>query len=172
MVSSVHFSSKSDDWSTPQDFFNKVNAEFGPFDLDPCATVENAKAPKFYTTEEDGYVQPWHGRVFCNPPYNKPEKVCASKCSKKRCDKRGWHRTKFLPGTFDWVARGLCEIEMTSNAELVVFLIPARTDTAGWHKYVTPFAHEIRFIKGRLKFGNAKHAAPFPSALAVFRRDK
>ncbi|HDY66251.1 MAG TPA: adenine methyltransferase [Candidatus Scalindua sp.] len=50
----------------------------------------------------------------------------------------------------------------------VVFLIPSRTDTNWWHDYVM-FADEIRFIKGRLKFGGAKNSAPFPSAIVIFR---
>jgi hypothetical protein len=53
---------------------------------------------------------------------------------------------------------------------LVVMLLPARTDTRWWHDYVIPYASEIRFIRGRLKFGGAKNSAPFPSALVIFRR--
>ena len=49
----------------------------------------------------------------------------------------------------------------------VVCLIPARTDTQWWHAYV--MKAEIRFIKGRLKFGDAENSAPFPSAIVVFR---
>lgn len=49
----------------------------------------------------------------------------------------------------------------------VVMLIPSRTDTRWWHAYVMK-AKEIRFIKGRLKFGDAKNSAPFPSCVVVF----
>lgn len=52
-----------------------------------------------------------------------------------------------------------------------VMLIPARTDTKYWHENVSK-ACEIRFIKGRLKFGNSKHSAPFPSALVIFDRER
>ena len=51
---SVHFSNKTDDWYTPEDFFKKIEEEYGPFDLDPCASAENAKAPRFYTKDDDG----------------------------------------------------------------------------------------------------------------------
>lgn len=47
-------------------------------------------------------------------------------------------------------------------------LIPARTDTRWFHDYIYGKA-EIRFIKGRLKFGNAKQSAPFPSMIVIFR---
>ncbi|QMT34817.1 adenine methyltransferase [Neisseria wadsworthii] len=55
---SVHFSNKTDLWATPQDFFDKLNAEFG-FETDVCALPENAKCPVFYTPEVDGLKQTW-----------------------------------------------------------------------------------------------------------------
>ncbi len=58
------------------------------------------------------------------------------------------------------------------EAELCVFLIPARTDTRWFHGLILPYAKEIRFIKGRLTFGDAKAPAPFPSMVAIFARDK
>ena len=53
-------------------------------------------------------------------------------------------------------------------ADIAVFLIPARTDVKWFHEIVLPYAKEIRFIKGRLKFGNAKNSAPFPSMIVIF----
>lgn len=65
------FSSKSNEWATPQDLFDKLNEEFN-FTLDPCATDENAKCDRYCTIEEDGLKQSWKGEtVFCNPPYGK-----------------------------------------------------------------------------------------------------
>jgi phage N-6-adenine-methyltransferase len=163
MNSAVHFSSKTDDWSTPPDFFAKVEAEFGPFDLDPCATAENAKAPKFYTKEEDGAAREWFGRVWCNPPYG-----------------RGIGRWIFSAwaSTIHEAARAAKYRPMgVSLCDLVVMLLPARTDTMWWHDYIwdhqthRPYdGVEVRFIKGRLRFGGAKNSAPFPSALVIFRR--
>ena len=65
------FSSKTDEWSTPDEFFEKLNDEFC-FDLDPCANHENHKCKKYFTKEEDGLKMDWRGhRVFCNPPYGR-----------------------------------------------------------------------------------------------------
>jgi len=67
------------------------------------------------------------------------------------------------PGVHKWLERGL-------EADLAVFLLPARTDTRWFHDIVLPKAKEIRFIRGRLKFGNAKNNAPFPSMVVIFER--
>lgn len=140
MNTAVMFSSKTDEWSTPQDFFNELNKEFN-FTLDPCATPENAKCEKYYTKEDDGLKQDWSGEtVFCNPPYGRAIK--------------------------DWVKK--CYAESKKPNTTVVMLIPARTDTSYFHDYIYHKAKEIRFIRGRLKFGNAKNSAPFPSMVVIF----
>jgi hypothetical protein len=59
-------------------------------------------------------------------------------------------------------------LERAHEAELAVFLIPARTDTRWFHEIVLPKSAEIRFIRGRLKFGDSKNSAPFPSMIVVF----
>ncbi|HLP99191.1 MAG TPA: DNA N-6-adenine-methyltransferase [Sideroxyarcus sp.] len=66
----VHFSSKTDLWATPQDFFDKLNAEFG-FELDVCATPDNAKCSRFFTKDDNGLAQEWLGKVWMNPPYGR-----------------------------------------------------------------------------------------------------
>lgn len=138
---SVMFSSKTNDWSTPQDFFDELNTEF-QFTLDPCADKYNHKCEKYYTEEDDGLLQDWGGEiVFCNPPYGKAIK--------------DWVRKAYIEG---------CKPNTT-----VVMLIPARTDTTYFHDYIYHDAKEIRFIRGRLKFGNSKNAAPFPSMVVVYR---
>ena len=78
-------------------------------------------------------------RVFCNPPYNKLK---------------------------DWIKKAY---EEKDNAECIVLLIPARTDTAAFHEYIYHQA-EVRFIQGRLKFGDATGSAPFPSMIVVYRK--
>lgn len=136
----VMFSSKSDLWATPQDFFDELNKEFN-FTLDPCATKDNAKCSKYFTIKEDGLKQDWQGyTVFCNPPYGRKIK--------------------------EWVKK--CYEESQKPHTTVVMLIPARTDTSYFHDYIYHKAKEIRFIRGRLKFGNAKNSAPFPSMVVVF----
>lgn len=134
------FSSKKMDWATPKDFFDKLNNEFG-FDLDVCASDENAKCPDYFTEQDDCLTQDWSGRrCFMNPPYGREI------------------------GKFIAKARR----EAQENGALVVCLIPARTDTAYWHDHIFDHAAEIRFIRGRLKFGDGKNSAPFPSAVVVF----
>lgn len=140
MNTELMFSSKTDMWSTPQDFFDKLNDEFN-FDLDPCSTHENAKCKKHYTKEENGLIQDWGGhKVFCNPPYGRELK--------------------------DWVKK--CSEESKKPNTLIVMLIPSRTDTSYFHDYIYKKAKEIRFIRGRLKFGDSKNAAPFPSMVVIF----
>lgn len=135
------FSSKTNDWSTPQDFYDELNNEFG-FTLDPCADEYNHKCNKYFTEGDDGLLQDWGGEiVFCNPPYGKAIK--------------DWVRKAYIEG---------CKPNTT-----VVMLIPARTDTQYFHDYIYHEAKEIRFIKGRLKFGDSKNAAPFPSMVVVYR---
>jgi site-specific DNA-methyltransferase (adenine-specific) len=137
---SVFFSSKNDVWATPQDFFDRLNQEF-MFTLDPCALPENAKCKLYFTPEANGLLQSWQGHnVFCNPPYGR--KIA------------------------DWVEK--CYRESRDIHTKVVLLIPARTDTIYFHRYIYKTAREIRFVKGRLKFGDAKNTAPFPSMVVVF----
>lgn len=140
MNTTVMFSSETDLWATPQDFFDELNKEFN-FTLDPCATSDNAKCSKYFTINEDGLKQDWQGHtVFCNPPYGRAIK--------------------------DWVRK--CYEESLKPNTTVVMLIPARTDTSYFHDYIYQKAKEIRFVRGRLKFGDAKNSAPFPSMVVVF----
>lgn len=139
MNTKVMFSRQKDEWSTPQDFFNELDREFG-FTLDPCATDENHKCDLYYTKENDGLAQDWGGHiVFCNPPYSK---------------------------VLQWAEK--CYHEGQKEKTIVVLLVAARTDTKFFHEYIYNKS-EIRFIRGRLKFGGSKTAAPFPSMLAIFR---
>lgn len=139
------FSSKTDKWATPQTFFDELNREFD-FNLDPCADETNHKCEKYFTEEENGLCRIGGGggcRVFCNPPYGSSIK--------------------------DWVAK--CYHEGHKEETLVVLLIPARTDTTYFHDYIEHRA-EIRFVRGRLKFGDSKTGAPFPSMVVIFRGPK
>ena len=64
------FSSRTDEWETPKDFFQKLDDEFH-FDLDVCATPKNAKCKRFFTKEQDGLKQEWKGTCWMNPPYGR-----------------------------------------------------------------------------------------------------
>ena len=140
MNNKLMFSSKDQTWATPQSFFDKLNKEF-QFTLDPCCTHETAKCKKHYTVLENGLTQDWSGEiVFVNPPYGRE--------------------------IYNWVKK--CSEESKKENTNVVMLIPARTDTKYFHEFIYKKASEIRFIKGRLKFGNSKNSAPFPSMVVVF----
>lgn len=144
MNTDVMFSSKTDKWATPQDFFDKLNEEFH-FTLDPCADSSNHKCEKYFTEEQNGLLQDWGGEtVFCNPPYGNKE-------------------------TGEWTRK--CYEESLKPNTTVVLLIPARTDRISFHEYIYGKA-EIRFIKGRLRFGDGRDHAPFPSMVCIFGRGK
>lgn len=136
---SALFSSATVEWETPQDLYDKLDAEFH-FTLDPCSTDENAKCRKHYTKADNGLMQDWTGEtVYCNPPYGKEMPLWIEKCAKH-----------------------------AQEGGTAVMLIPARTDTKAFHEWIYGKA-KIRFIKGRLKFGGSKNSAPFPSMVVVFR---
>ena len=144
----VHFSSKTDLWGTPQDFFDKYNERY-QFTLDVCATDDNAKCPLWITKEQDGLIVSWHKYIsllerdwnyscWMNPPY-------------------GREISKWMEKAYEESKRGCT----------VVCLVPSRTDTRWWHDYA--MKGDIEFIKGRLKFGGSSNSAPFPSAVVVFK---
>lgn len=141
MVSNVMFSSNTDLWSTPQNFFDRYNLVHS-FDLDVCATAENAKCASYFSIETDGLSKKWYGSVWMNPPY-------------------GREISKWIEKAYLSVINGDCE--------KVVCLLPARTDTKWFHDYC--LAGKMEFIKGRLKFGNATNSAPFPSVVVIFDKD-
>ncbi len=144
-------SSETDQWATPQDFFDTLSSEFD-FVLDPCALSTSAKTEAWFGPDHpqnerrDGLSADWHqevsdlggGVVFMNPPYGKTIRQWTTKANKTA-----------VSGT------------------TVVCLLPSRTDTRWFHEDC--IMHECRFIKGRLKFGQAQFGAPFPSVVVVMR---
>lgn len=143
MNKELMFSSATDKWATPQDFYDKLNKEFH-FTLDPCADETNHKCGTYFTEDQDGLKQDWGGHVvFCNPPYGTVIKNWVEKC----------YRESLKPNT------------------TVVMLIPSRTDTKYQHEYIFRYAKLILFIKGRLRFGGHNNSAPFPSQLVLYTND-
>ena len=133
-------SSKDLTWATPKEWFDYLNLEFD-FTLDPCCSHESAKCMKHYTPEENGLAQSWKDeRVFMNPPYGREVSL--------------WMKKAYE--------------ECRDNMALVVCLVRASVDTDWWHRYAAK-ASDIRFPKGRLTFGGAQSAAPFPVAIVIFR---
>ena len=145
-LSGVLFSSRSEEWETPQDLYDELDQEFD-FTLDPCASSCNAKCNRFFDKRRDGLAQDWtHERVFMNPPYGRE--------------------------IGRWMSKARQEAE---RGALVVCLVHARTDTRWWHENVEGIASEVRFVRGRLRFGRAgvpHMPAPFPSAIVVYRPRK
>lgn len=101
----VHFSSRQQDWSTPREFFDELNAIFH-FDLDACADACNAKCSRYFTKEQNALNQRWKGTVFMNPPY-------------------GREIAAFMRKAYEESLLGAT----------VVCLVPSRTDTEWWHRY-------------------------------------
>jgi len=175
----------STDWATPQDLFDALQLEFGPFDLDPCGSpalhyathvIAELGEGGYYDGSEpaaDGLTQPWYGRVFMNPPYGR--------------------------GIGPWIAKARAEVE-AARAALVCALLPVRTDTRWWQEHIMreagasavtrlaariaapPSLALVRFLPymgddeplyptSRLKFGGPSNRAPapFPSAIVVWR---
>jgi phage N-6-adenine-methyltransferase len=150
MNTALMFSSKSDEWSTPQDLYDRLHEEFD-FEVDLAATHENAKCRRYITAEENSLTANWrlYGSTgWLNPPYSRG--LCGKFIAKAA--------TARLDGF------------------LTVMLLPARTDTKAFHAHIYDASKwqaregvEIRFLPGRLKFGGCKDAAPFPSMLVIFR---
>ncbi len=133
------FTSEKQDHETPDDFYNKLNEEFG-FTIDAAATAQNAKCARFITPEQDALAAHWGApgeTVWCNPPYNK---------------------------VADWMKQGY--ESSVANSCIVVMLVPSRTDTKWFREFASRGI--IRFVVGRLKFKNTESSAPFPSMLVIF----
>lgn len=142
MKTELFFSCKTDQWETPQDFFEQLDNEFH-FTLDPCADETNHKCEKYFTKEQDGLAQDWSGEiVFCNPPYGRKVGKWVQKC-------------------FQEVYSGGCKC--------AVLLLFANTDTKWFHDWIYHKA-EVRFIKGRLKFGGGRVNSPKPSMVVIFKK--
>jgi len=138
---SVHFSSEKMDWETPQDFFDGLHSEFG-FDLDVACTRDNCKCMSgLFVDGFDALSEDWnhHGYTM-------------------------WMNPPYGREIGKWMKKAY---EESQKGCTVVCLVPSRTDTKWWHDYA--MKGEIRFIKGRLKFGGHKNSAPFPSAVVIFR---
>lgn len=131
---SVHFSAVKQDWATPDELYNRLNRIYA-FDTDVAASAENARCERYFDASTDGLAQDWGGlRVWCNPPYGRT--------------------------ISRWTHKAATE---APHAQLIIMLVPARTDTVWWHDAIR--TARVEFIRGRLKFKGAPASAPFPSAL-------
>jgi site-specific DNA-methyltransferase (adenine-specific) len=141
MLQEAMVSSKTVEHITPQFFFNRLDKEFH-FTLDPSATHINHKCEKYFTIKENGLLQDWSKDiVFMNPPY-------------------GGH-------TGDWIKKAY---EESLKGAVVVCLIAVGTNRSYWHDYIFPYASQIRWLRGTLKFSDMKSTAPFACVVVVFNK--
>ena len=129
----------SDNWGTPQKLFDILNQEFN-FDIDVCASHENAKCRAYFTRENNALTKQWIGTCWMNPPYGRE--------------------------IVQWMKKAYDSAEAGAT---VVCLIPARTSPPWWHDYALRGA-ELRFIRTKVSFTGPVSGVPFwGSVIAVFR---
>ena len=135
-----------DDRGTLPEFIEEMEARFGRFDLDVAAAAHNAKAPRYYTLEDDGLSQPWVGNVWCNPPYSD----CGAWVSKAWDE---WGRTPILD------ASGTRLDRPSDGLRRIVMLLPSnRVEQKWWHEHVEPYRDRpgsdlrVEFLKSRMRF--------------------
>lgn len=153
------FSKASDEWRTPQAFFEVLDAEFG-FDLDVAATRDNC------------WVENYIG-----PDRTRPDRTDALECSWTWLSRSARPAICWMNPPYSRVREFMQKAhEEALKGCTVVCLVPSRTDTKWWHRYVwnnytnrTYDNVEVRFVKGRLKFGSSANSAPFPSVVVIFR---
>ena len=134
--------SKTDDWASPREMVEAWSKTHGPFTFDPCASETNATALEYLTEQDNGLMHPWKGKIWFNPPYGRV--------------------------LSHWMEKANLELD-SGRVELIVALLPARTDTRWFHNHVLARRHTVQFIKGRVKYGNGKSPAPFPSIIVIMR---
>lgn len=132
----------STEWETPDSLFCRLNEEFG-FTVDVCARAENAKSDRFWTPEDDGLGQLWDDEIcWMNPPWGQAIQ--------------------------EWLKKAVHECR--NGADRVVALLPARTDTRWWHRYVM-LADEVRLMRGRPWFrlnGESAGRSRLPCVIVAF----
>lgn len=138
----VHFSSKSEEWYTPQSIIDPTVRLLGAIDLDPCGHADSpVPAVVHFTAAQDGLSRKWSGRVYMNAPYG------------RRIE--------------EWVEK-LCAEYASGAVTEAIALVPARTETE-WFTLFRDFP--VCYVRGRLKFSGHKNAAPFPSAVVYLGRN-
>lgn len=138
------FTSTTPEWYTPAHIITLARDVLGGIDLDPasCAAAnELVQSARYYAKTDNGLLQPWHGRVWLNPPYGSE--------------------------IGQWTARLIWHVQ-TGAVSAALALLPARTDTA-WFQPV--HAWPRCWLRGRLRFAGAESSAPFPSVVVYFGPD-
>jgi phage N-6-adenine-methyltransferase len=142
MINNGLMSSLTDEWATPQNLFDELNAEFN-FEIDVCANEFNAKCESYFSKEQNGLAQEWVGVCWMNPPYGRE--------------------------IGNWMRKAYSSAQ--SGQATVVCLVPARTDTRWWHDFAMKgefrlIRGRVKFVDAQ---GGGEKPAPFPSAVVIFR---
>lgn len=165
-----------DDRGTQWEFIHKLEERFGEFTLDVAAAPHNAKAPRFYTREDDGLTQSWGiERVWCNPPYSD----CGAWVRKAWSEWLLWpqHLTERVDPPMT---------RRNPSPTSIVMLLPAnRVEQAWWQDHVEPFRDRpgsplrVEFLRGRMRFdrpgveiGPKGDRPPFGVCLLIWSNDK
>lgn len=134
------FKSKSEEYETPNEIFEPLQKEFD-LQLDVCATKENAKCDLFFTKEDDALTKDWDNNFWMNPPFSRDLK--------------------------EWVIKAF---EESQKGVVGVCLLPVRSNTLWWHKYIIDTKTEVRFLKGETKFVGHKRGLWLPFAIIIFNK--
>ena len=136
---------KTDLWSTPDHVIEAIEQEFGPIELDVAASKSNAVCQAYFDVDANGLDQEWKSSLtYANPPYGRV--------------------------LLEWVRKALNEYE-NGNSKRIVMLLPSRTDVRWFHLLYEHNDVEIRFLKGRLKYGEGSAPAPFGSIIVIIGKE-
>jgi len=137
------FKSKSEEYETPKEIFEPLQKEFN-LQLDVCATNENKKCNIFFTKQDDALTKDWNRNFWMNPPFG-----------------------RYLR---HWVAKAFDESQ--KHKVNGVLILPVRSNTLWWHKYIIDTKAEVRFLKGETKFVGHKRGLWLPFAIVIFKLKK
>jgi phage N-6-adenine-methyltransferase len=166
-IQKVMFSSQKDDWETPQELFDELNAKYGPFDLDICASDHNKKCSAYFDKEMNGLTLEW---VTTSTFFHDHEFSYGGMASIETHPAKCWMNPPYGREIGKWVKKAY---EESQSGALVVCLLPSRTCTSWFHDYIyNKPGVEVHFIRGRIRFVGAKFLAPFPSMVVVFHPPK
>ena len=135
------FKSNSVEYSTPKEIFEPLQKGFNIV-LDVCASGENNKCDIYFSKEQNSLKQDWHkiGNAWMNPPFSRDLKK--------------------------WVEKAYTEAQKGIN---VVCLLPVRSNTIWWHKFIIDTKSEVRFLKGEIKFNGMDRGLWLPFAIVIFK---
>ena len=137
------FKSESEEYETPKEIFEPLQKEFN-LQLDVCASSSNHKLDNYFTKEDDALTKDWHkhGNFWMNPPFGRQLKK--------------------------WVQKGY---EESQKGVIGVSILPVRSNTLWWHKYIIDTKAEVRFLKGEIKFGDCKRGLWLPFAIVIWKSE-